>query len=253
MGRRVIRLNMRPILLMIPIAFAAQAQTFDVASIRQIREVQAGGYGSEKIVVNPGSVMMHNVRFRAAIRWAYDLKEYQVSAPAWMGSPGYQGRDLARFEIAAKASEGTRAGELRRMMQALLAERFHVALHRETKEIQVFVLSTGKVKPGLKPADDSTSESSASGHDASFTMHHTSLAEFAEFLAGPLHTPVLDRTNRPGRFEITIDLTRYSASNLEPALLPHAIEDQLGLKLERQKLPVEFLVVEHADQKPAEN
>ena len=197
---------------------------------------------------------MHNIRLRAAVRWAYDVKEYQVSAPAWMGSPGWQGRDLARFEIAAKGSGGAPVEQLRVMLQALLAERFHVALHRETREMPVYILTAVKDRPGLKSADDASAESTATGNGASFTMHHTTLAQFAEFLAGPLHTPVIDKTGRDGRFEIAVDLTHSTESKDDQlAVLAHAIEDQLGLKLERRKEPVEMIVIDRADQKPTEN
>jgi uncharacterized protein (TIGR03435 family) len=245
-GRRQIDMRAALFLLTLPVF----AQTFDVASVHQLRDVRPG-YGNEIVEVHPGSLAMHNIRLRAAVRWAYGLQEFQVSAPAWMGSPGWQGPDLARFEITAKAPAGTPVAQLRLMLQALLAERFHLAVHHETREMPVYILTSFKDRPGLKPSGDTEARSTASGNNTVFTLHHTTLAEFAEFLAGPLHTPVLDRTDRPGRFEISIDLARYH--DVEYTSLPTAVEEELGLKLQRQKTPVEILVVDHIDRTPTEN
>src|SRR5947207_2069945 len=96
----------------------ADSPRFEVASVKPTANVQSG-FGKEQIVVQPGSVIMRNVRLRAVIKWAYDLKEYQISAPSWMGAPGWMGSEIARFEIAAKAPAGTSTPDLRLMMQAL--------------------------------------------------------------------------------------------------------------------------------------
>lgn len=232
---------------MLLLVTAAFAQQFDVASIKP---VDAGG--RESIEARPGSVTMHNVRLRAAIRWAYDVKEYQVAAPAWMGSPGWLGRDIARFDIAAKAPEGTPVAKLRTMMQALLAERFHVRLHRESREMTVFLLSAPKPKPVLSPAPEAQGPGRLSGNGGDLVLTGMSMAEFAEFLAGPLRVPVLDRTGLAGRFDFTISGKMMEGEEMISAVSA-AIEDQLGLKLQRQKAPIEMVVVDRADQKPTEN
>src|SRR5689334_24963400 len=120
---------MRSIVLLAFAALAYGADRFDVASVKPTASIQSG-FGKEQIVVQPGSVIMSNIRLRAAIKWAYDLKEYQVSAPAWMGSPGWMGSEIARFEIAAKTAPEASPADLKRMMQALLAERFKLEVHR---------------------------------------------------------------------------------------------------------------------------
>src|SRR6185369_4052808 len=73
---------------------------------------------------------------------AYGLKEYQVSGPPWIND--------ARFDILAKATEGTRKEQIPAMLQALLAERFKLEVHREKKEFNVFALVVGKGGPKLK-------------------------------------------------------------------------------------------------------
>jgi uncharacterized protein (TIGR03435 family) len=92
---------------LLALAATALAQpAFDVASVKELADFIPGTI-SEKIVANPGSIAMHSVRLRACIKWAYDVNDYQISGPSWMGAPGWGGRDLARYEVQAKAPEGT--------------------------------------------------------------------------------------------------------------------------------------------------
>src|SRR3569832_2263397 len=86
-------------------AVAASAQSFDVASVKLTTNIRTG-YGYEKIVARPGNVAMSNVRLRAMIKWAYDVKDYQISGPSWLGLPGWLGADVARYEVQAKAPAG---------------------------------------------------------------------------------------------------------------------------------------------------
>src|SRR4051794_39751276 len=126
------------------VATAAIAETyFAVASVKELTDF-VPGTNSEKIVANPGNLSMRSVRLRACLMWAYEVKDYQIAGPVWMGAPGWGGRDLARFEIDAKAAPGTSIAEMRLMLQRLLAERFKLVLHRETKEMPVFILSVVK-------------------------------------------------------------------------------------------------------------
>jgi uncharacterized protein (TIGR03435 family) len=60
---------------------------FDVASVKEVADFAPGPI-TEKIIANPGTLTMHGVRLRACIKWAYDVKDYQISAPTWMGAPG---------------------------------------------------------------------------------------------------------------------------------------------------------------------
>jgi hypothetical protein len=69
-------------------AIAASAQSFDVASVKLTTNIRPG-YGNEHILARPGSLSMSNVRLRAMIKWAYDVKDYQVSGPSWLGPPGW--------------------------------------------------------------------------------------------------------------------------------------------------------------------
>jgi uncharacterized protein (TIGR03435 family) len=241
---------MRLPLSLLLLAASAFAQTFDVASVKSMHPEQLGAL-SEKIVAHPGSVSMRNIRLRGLIKWAYDVKEYQVAAPSWMGSPGWQGSDIARYEIVAKAPKGADVAHLRLMMQALLAERFHLVLHRETREMPVLVMTVAKPRAGIHPASDAAAEPRISGRGGDMFVNGMSMAEFAELMAGPLHLPILDRTGLSGRFDFTLSGKVANDDDISAALA--FFEDQLGLKLQRQKAPIEILVVDRADQKPTEN
>jgi len=125
-------------------AIAASAQSFDVASVKLTTSIRPG-YGNEHIVARPGNLTMSNVRLRAMIKWAYDVKDYQISGPSWLGLPGWLGGDLARYEVLAKAPAETPVATLRLMLQKLLADRFKLALHRETREVPAYALTVTKL------------------------------------------------------------------------------------------------------------
>jgi len=128
---------------MLALAASAAAQsaplpTFDVASIKPSNAPQGGprdgihgpngpfaGARRERITASPGSLIMANVRFATMVRWAYNVEDYQVTGPGWI-------RD-DRYDLSAKAGTAAPEAELRLMLQALLAERFRMTMHRQTK------------------------------------------------------------------------------------------------------------------------
>src|ERR1700676_1439192 len=113
---------------------------FDVPSIKPSK-LSGEGRNRESIVANPGTLIMHNVTLRSALQWAYRMKEYQVSGPAWIGDE--------RYDISAKAAEPVGDEQLHAMLQNLLADRFKMALHREKRELPVYVLLVAKNGPKL--------------------------------------------------------------------------------------------------------
>lgn len=83
------------------------------------------------------------------------------------------------------------------------------------------------------------------------------MAQLAEYLVIPLRRPVLDRTGLTGRYDFAVDLTPYANGNAQPqdmaAMVLTAVQDELGLKLESQKGPLAFLVIDHAARVPTQN
>ena len=241
-----------------PTQTADGAPHFEVASVKVSVAGPDGKGGNESIVAHPGSLTMRRVRLRACIRWAYDLKEYQVAGLNWMGSPGWLGSDVARYEIEAKAAAGTTVAELRLMLRALLAERFAVRVHRETREVPAYLLTVYKQGPDLKASEDSSGESTPGVRGGVLSLTKTSMAEFAEWLSGPMGAPVVDATKLQGRFDLSINEAPYlpaSGATREDSqyAFVKAIQEQLGLKLEKRSTPIEMLIVDSADKTPTGN
>lgn len=186
---------------------AALAQTrkeqpkFSVASVKAIPAAPAPDTPPQRIVANPGSLIMRNVSLRNVLAWAYGVKVYQISCPAWMGAPAAHG-DFPRYEIIAKAVDGVPVPQIKPMLQALLAERFALTLHRESKEVPLYELVLVKRGPELHDSDGAGKEDSAFQKASSNSWRNTSMDEFAENLSRRFGMPVLDRTGLKGRFDL---------------------------------------------------
>src|ERR1017187_3553871 len=99
---------------------------------------------------DPGTLTCNNMPLKSLLVTAYSLKSYQVEGPAWLDTDGY--------DITAKVPPGTTREQFNLMLQSLLAERFKVTVHRETKSMQVYALSIGKGGPKVKEVDAATLE-----------------------------------------------------------------------------------------------
>jgi uncharacterized protein (TIGR03435 family) len=147
------------------------------------------------------------------------------------------------------------------MLRQLLADRFHVAVHRGTKEVSGYALIVSKGGPKLKPADmDSTQQGQKAGQPSqnyivpgSVHGHGADLSLVASLLSSPAHATVVDRTGIKGIFDF--DLHFAFEGGTEPNLPDFfaAVEEQLGLKLRPEKISVDTLVIDHADSRPTPN
>ena len=135
---------------------AAAPPAFEVASVK-VDTVGANqgmgrggmGRGREIVTPSPAGITMINVRLKTVIQWAYHVQPVQISGPGWL--------DVDRYDVVAKAAGATLEDQLRLMMQTLLADRFKLALHRESKEMPAYVITVAK--SGLKiKITESTSE-----------------------------------------------------------------------------------------------
>jgi uncharacterized protein (TIGR03435 family) len=228
----------------------AQSQTkisFDAASVKVAKPGDLSD-DREDIRTSPGTLTMRHVSLKSCIQWAYGLSGFQISGPGWLGSD--------RFDITAKVANPAKDDQLRLMLQSLLAERFKLALHRDQKEEQVYVLTVSKNGPKFHESKGDGSSRMMPGRFG-FTAQRTSMPQLAEYLAIPMRRPVLDRTGLTGRYDFAMDLTPYTTGNAQPqdmaGMVLTAVQDQLGLKLESQKGPLAFLVVEHAERVPTAN
>jgi uncharacterized protein (TIGR03435 family) len=189
---------------------------------------------------------MKNVTLKACITWAYRMTDAQVYGPDWLASE--------RFDIVAKTESGKPQPE---MLAAALSERFKLTVHRETKEMTVYALVAAKNGPKLKKGEPGEGDTtSRRGH---LTATRTSMAGLARFLAGPnvrLGRLVVDKTGLEGVFDFTLDWTPENGDRKNadaPPSIFEALQEQLGLKLDAQKGPVEVLIVDHAEKVPTEN
>ena len=201
---------------------------------------------------------MHNVSLRSALQWAYRMKEYQVSGPAWIGDE--------RYNISAKAAGPVGEQQLRGMLQNLLADRFKVALHHEKRVLPYYALLMAKNGPKLT-AGKADGKSVLEPKGTSVAVHDTSLGEVADMLtlvATRMNLPyVVDMTGLKGRYNFTVDGSELLRSITDGKVAPDAaaimvavseiLQEQLGLKAELRKAPTDVLVVDRAEKRPTEN
>ncbi len=233
------------------------APAFEVASVK-VSKAPPGGSDSDSTV---GSIRMRNFTLRRCIQLAYNVKESQVlGGPKWL--------DSDRYDIDAKSAAAARDRELMMMLQTLLAERFQLALHRESKTYPGYALVVSKA--GLKMHAVEPGESDLSTHNGSMTAEKASMANLAEDLSRRLRVPVVDasrvtavfvfkfefpprdNSTAPRHWRYPMGMRMASDPASYEAALSHALEDQLGLKLEARKIQQEVLVIDRAE-KPAEN
>lgn len=237
-------------------AAMAFGQAFEVASVKASQTGKGGGEGSrrEGVEVSPGSLIMRNVRFTTAIKWAYSVQEYQISGPGWMSDE--------RYDIVAKAGTPAPENQLRTMLQALLKERLKLDLHRITKEMQAYVVTVGKNGHKLHESKTEGPPSLKPNGKMGVLAERADLDDLGRQLSEPLRAPVINMTGLTGRFDFTMDIAPYITEEVmkQPNSVPDiiaiaivAIQEQLGLKLESRKVAVEILVIDRAEKTPTEN
>jgi uncharacterized protein (TIGR03435 family) len=229
---------------------ALSTATFDVASIREnIKPIDRGTH----IYRHPddGQFVAINASMRSLLQFAFDMPDAQIlNAPEWLGS--------RNFDVEAKAdmavddwmrtldSDHAKAAK-EKMVQALLADRFRLVVHRETRELPVYVLVVAKGGAKLQEAKGGAHFGGSRGE---ITDQGASIATLADQLSRVVGRPVVDKTGLAGRFDLTLKWTPESgapqADSDGPSIFT-AIQEQLGLKLESAKAPVPVLVIDHVE------
>jgi uncharacterized protein (TIGR03435 family) len=239
--------------------------TFDVASVKQLdRPLGAGepdlsfvGTSGKPFKIAGNRVTVGGT-LHALITYAYNVKSYQISAaPSWA--------DSLLFEITAKTPGETvpTQDEVRPMLQALLADRFQLKFHRDTKELPVYHMVQVKKSSLFKAAspDETFSWNLSQGPGGTLRSKATkeSIGDFVQLVGVSTDKPVIDKTGITGDidYDILISLPEAqgpggrSPEETNRAIV-YAVIDQLGFKLESTKDAVEMLVVDRAE-KPSEN
>jgi uncharacterized protein (TIGR03435 family) len=230
---------------------------FDVASIK-LSDPDAPG---KQFFGKGRQFLTINTTLNDLITYAYGLHTRQLAGgPAWMATE--------KYDLNGKSSEGEEPDDRqwKLMIRGLLADRFKLAYHRESRDLSVYVLTVGKSGPKLKPSEGDPNGLPGIGFRGfgNMPVSNATMTDFAAMMqASVLDRPMIDRTGLPGRFDFVLQWTpddsqfiglrspganQPSADNLSaPPDLFTAIQEQLGLKLEAAKVPVDVLVVDHVE------
>jgi uncharacterized protein (TIGR03435 family) len=311
----------------------ADKLTFEVASVKaaapptdgRLMVGVRGGPGTR----DPGQATFSNVTQRLLLAKAYGMQDYQISGPGWL--------DSERYEIVVKVPKGATKEQFLAMLQNLLAERFKLTLHHETRELPLCALVVAKNGPKLKesapppPATDGSAAKDGAGPAAGgpppgpgpgfgpppgpppgeggmprmqmgkdgfpklppgagrgavmmimingrarMIGNAQPISKLADALSRQLGRPVTDKTGLAGTYDFTLDFDPEGSiggrgmmppspheggpdgpganpPETEAAGLFTALQEQLGLKLEQRKGPLDLLVVDHSEKAPVEN
>lgn len=253
------------------------AQSFDAASVRPAppantgRFTMTGGPGTS----DPTFLRYANIPLKRVLMIAYDVKAWQIAGPDWLNT--------LRFDITARIPESTTKDQSLAMMRNLLTERFQMTIHRETRELPIYALIKDKAGAKLKSSDDAVADENAiatvekgEGKDgfpvltpgaagivvetrngrARITGFHADLPKLADFLSTQLGRPVFDQTGINGTYDFAVYYRPENAPADDTTPYPaifDALREQLGLRLDARKGPVEMLVIDRIEKVPVGN
>jgi uncharacterized protein (TIGR03435 family) len=212
-------------------------------------------------VLRGGRYDMRRATMLDLIRNAYDIDfDSVVGGPNWL--------EFDRYDVVAKAPPNASADTVRLMLQALLADRFKLVVHQDVKPMPGFGLTLGKSRPKLREAEGSGNpgcqfqpQKPASGtvQSAIFSCRSMTMAAFAKSLRNMggdyLDSPVVDSTGLEGSWDFDIKWTPRALlgqAGADGITIYDAVDKQLGLKVERQKVPASVLVVDSVNEKPTD-
>ena len=231
----------------------AQSVAFEAVSIKAVPPALGGfpgqpGYFLRPRVENPRrfrSIM----RTASLIEWAYRLHEYRIlGMPDWVRDPS------ARYAVEASTAQPATRSEMERMVQMLLAERFHLRFHRETREMPVFLLTVAKNGPNMEltpNADLNHGDGTIDIGRGDLIARSIQMDTLAGILTENSEHPVLDRTGLTGKYDFDVHYDPGSLVDwrLGPAL-PSMLKD-IGLRMEPSRQPVELMVIDSIDRPTA--
>jgi len=261
------------------------APPFEVASVKENRS----GPGSvQRLILSGDRVTSTYVTVRTLIQEAYAEVPDIVGGPDWIGKAGQPNFDVPRFDISAKAAIPTTRDQLRLMLRGLLADRFKLAMHQESRASKVWTLvrarKDGRLGPNLRQAKASCEELRASAQPGESGPALCGMDSFVRALGtgtmsvrgfrldqlgivtnefGPSR-PVVDKTGLTGTFDwdlkwtpqrfqqATFDRGRFPTIDPDGPSIFTALEEQLGLKLESQEGTESVLVIDRVE-RPTEN
>jgi uncharacterized protein (TIGR03435 family) len=247
-------------------AIQAQAPVFEVTSVRP----RSPGDHFNDFGCSPSGRFVSGGPLREVLLWAYTIKPYQlVGLPDWDPRIMYDEKGL--YAIEAKASSPVTEDVCKLMVQMLLADRYKMVTHREQRETAVFALMAGKnglkaekasasgTTPGIHVIINGNPLGVAAGASKDDRPRGWSMEFLADFLGiAQLGRPVVDRTGVEGLYKINLNFSvSYPANpNYEPPPgagpdIRTALQEQMGLRLESTKAPIEMVVIDHIEKPDA--
>jgi len=259
-----------------------QAPAFEVASIKPAAPMEQGkmriGFGGDA-----GRINYTNVTLKDVIARAYGVKPFQVSGPSWMESE--------RYDITAKIPDGVPGSKVPEMLQSLLIERFKMTVRKENKEQSIYALVIGRNGPKLKASEDGAPGPAMVGPDGAkvnapkgammvdgtgrIQANGATMSGFADMLSRLMDRPVIDMTGLDGKYDLTLEVAMEDLIGMKrmaggmpaahaggeggpapegnPRASMFSAVQQLGLKLDPRKAPVDLIVVESAEKVATEN
>ncbi len=238
---------------------------FEVVSIKPLGDFRPRTGPSRS---DPGRVSYPSINLRLLVMQAYGVRNDQINGPSWI--------DDQFYDVEAKIPEGVLQSQVPQMLQSLLAERFGLKIHRESPVMAIYALLVGKSGPKLKKSDESTRMVDPNGKQVSrqisfstsgrIQFNGSTMTQFARSMSAFMDRPVIDMTDLPGRFDIVLDANPDDFEGLHkmfPSTAPSpgasasssifTAMQGLGLKLEPRRLPIEHIVIDHAEMFPTEN
>jgi len=227
----------------------AKPAAFDLADVHASKP----GVNDFNFFINGGSVEVRGGTMLDLIETAFSVHENEV-----IGGPGWLNTD--RFDITAKAPTASSEEQLRMMLQALLADRFKLAIRREERPLAAFVLTVGNLKM-KKSSGKGAPECATSGGGQEMlksVCQHMPMDQFVGRLrmmaGGYFNGPVIDRTGLKDTYDFTLSWTgRGQLTRNSGVSVFDAVDKQLGLKLEAQPQPMPVIVVVSVNEKPTDN
>ena len=224
---------------------------FEVASVKTSPVPTGDSININLGTVRNGKVTFSNASLSDCLKLAYGIvSDEQIAGPEWITSKA------VRFDILAQAAPGSTYEQILMMLQALLADRLKVVIHHESKSLRYLALVVGRRGAKLPEAnpDPNSGNPAMRGHIAA---EHMSMQRLAILLSRFEKNIVVDQTGLRGSYVVRLDWTPDEgaaiAKDLSGPSLFTALSQQLGLRLEPRKGPLEVLVVDHAEKVPSAN
>jgi uncharacterized protein (TIGR03435 family) len=233
----------------------AQSRPNPVYEVASIKPSQPGNRPSIRSASGSGRLNATNATMKALIGFAYNVRDYQISGgPNWLDSTGY---DIVATPEHPVDPTPDNIDYFRQMMQSLLAQRFKLTVSRQTRELPVYALVVARDGPKLKEVEkwQKGADMRIRGGAGQMIAEKVTMPLLAQTLSNIAGRSVVDKTGLTGYYDFKLEWTPdeigQPSQGDRPSLFT-ALQEQLGLKLDSQKGPVEILVVDHAE-KASEN